>query len=190
MDQISQWWPVIVLLLAVFDKEAALFTAALYAATAMTGPVEASIVLFIATLFVNGFHYRQGLRSIDIKCDSEMPNRLPTDKIRHWLNRFGLPVTAALVQTVFNRGESIRALSQVSERRRETLLFMALFALLWATVGVFCLSAVGQWLIGEFSTLTKVRFILPGLTILIIVCSTVFRIALTRFLFHYYGKNK
>ena len=190
MDQISQWWPVILLLLAIFDKEAALVTAALYVATAMTGPIEASIVLFTSTLVVNGFHYRQGLRACDENCDEKMPRSFATDKIRHWLNRFGLPVTAALVQIVFDRAVSIRALATLSVPRGKTFVLMTIFSLLWAFVGVFLLNAVGQWLIGEFSTLTKVRMILPGLTILIIVCSTVLRIALLRFLFHYHGKYK
>ena len=190
MDQISQWWPVILLLLAIFDKEAALVTAALYAATAMTGPTEASIVLFTVTLVVNGFHYRQGLHAFDEKCEEGMPRNVATDRIRHWLNRFGLPVTAALVQIVFDRAESIRSLARLSEPWGKTFLFMTIFSLLWAFAGVFCLNAVGQWLIGEFSTLTKIRMILPGLTILIVVCTTVSRIALLRFLFHYHGKYK
>lgn len=190
MDLISQWWPMILLLLAISDKEAALVIAALYAATAMTGPIEASIVLFTITLAVNGFHYRQGLRTFDEKCDEGMLRSVSTDRIRHWLNRFGLPVTAALVQIVFDRAESISALAKLSEPREKTFLFMTIFSLLWVFSGVFFLSAIGQWLIEEFSTLTKVRMILPGLTILIIVCSTVLRIALLRFLFHYHGKNK
>ena len=190
MDQISQWWPVILLLFAIFDKEAALVTAALYAATAMTGPIEASIVLFAITIAVNSFHYRQGLRAFDENCDEKMPRNDSTDRIRHWLNRFGLPVTTALVQIVFERAECIGALARLSEPRAKTFLYMTIFSLMWAFIGVFFLSTVGQWLIGEFSTLTKVRMILPGLTILIIVSSTVTRIALLRFLFHYHGKYK
>lgn len=189
MDFISQWWPAILLLLSLFDKEAALVTAALFASTAITGPAEVALVLFTCTLLVNGFYFLQGLSIKKRFSSCEMPKLILTDRIEAWLDRFGLPVTAFMSQIVFKRKSAILALICQSNHSGKTFLWMTVTSFVWITVSVLCLTIIGQILIEEFSTLTKVRFILPGLTVLAIVCSTIFRIAVLRSIYHYHGTN-
>ena len=189
MDFISQWWPGILLFLYIFDKEAAILTAALFASAQITGWIETTVLLSTGAITTNAFLFQQGVSQRSKFCAMDLRTKRLADKITYWLSHFGTFLTVLLVQIAFDRN-IIRIFAYQTNTPKQTFLLCLAVNIFWISICVCSLTIIGQWLINEFSTLIKIRNTLPGLTLLTIITTTVVKVALLRSIFHYQRRIK
>lgn len=182
MDFIPTWWPLCLILIAFFDKEAALLTSIVLATSATTGSLEASCVATIGVLLSEWFHLWRGYRESLVKSESSRPNdRNPytittqgSQLKEEFLLWARLQIPRDYPSQQFHRlGESLKPAPK-------SVAISAVVVLLWFIVWVGGLSTALGWVVEKNHWLIKLRLNLPGYCLLAIVCGTVLRMLVVR----------
>lgn len=181
MEWIAEWCLLILIGVTLFDTEAGILSAVLYAAAVITGPAEAAAAAGTGAAVSRLFLWLWG-RQLSLKNEAaDVLSNPCAYTIDRW-QKYGLFMASLATMAVPAwRFRAAVTFGAKFAKQPFSAAVLAVAAFIWTLGWVLLLMPVARLLIETSSTVTAVRLILPGLTLLMILTASVSRTVLIRY---------